>query len=249
MQKLIKSIRRRFGISAPRMTVRTHVAWYWRWLGYTLFAAVSLALAAWMYDAGRRFAGFDQSEVQEELARLRSTVTRLESESAELHAVANAADARVKIEQSAQEQLTAQLKALVDENTRLKEDLAFFEGLVPGERRDDRISIHRFKVERGGLPGEFRYRLLVLQGGRRDREFQGTIQLVAELQDKGRSDMITIAEDGAPAGMTRRLNFKFFQRQEGTFKVSPTARVRSVEVKVFENGNAESRASESVKLP
>ena len=249
MQKLIKSIRRRFGISAPRMTVRTHVAWYWRWLGYTLFAAVSLALAAWMYDAGRRFAGFDQSEVQEELARLRSTVTRLESESTELHAVANAADARVKIEQSAQEQLTAQLKALVDENTRLKEDLAFFEGLVPGERRDDRISIHRFKVERGGLPGEFRYRLLVLQGGRRDREFQGSIQLVAELQDKGRNDMITIAEDGAPAGMTRRLNFKFFQRQEGTFKVSPTARVRSVQVKVFESGNTESRASESVKLP
>ena len=38
MQKLIKSIRRRFGISAPKMTVRTHVAWYWRWLGLTLFA-------------------------------------------------------------------------------------------------------------------------------------------------------------------------------------------------------------------
>ena len=249
MQKLIKSIRRRFGISAPKMTVRTHVAWYWRWLGLTLFAAVSLALAAWMYDAGRRFAGFDQSEIQEELTRLRNTVSRLESESAELHAVANASDARVRIEQSAQQQLTAQLKSLVEENTRLKEDLAFFEGLVPGERRDDRLSIHRFKVERGADPGEYRYRLLVLQGGRRDREFQGAIQILADLQDKGRNDMITITEEGAPSGMTRRLNFKFFQRQEGSFKVASTARIRGVQVKIFENGVAVPRASESVKLP
>lgn len=249
MQKLIKGIRRRFGISAPKMTVRTHVAWYWRWLGLTLVAAVSLALAAWMYDAGRRFAGFDQSEVQEELTRLQNAVSRLESESAELHAVANAADARVRIEQSAQQQLTAQLKSLVEENTRLKEDLAFFEGLVPGERRDDRLSIHRFKVERGTEPGEYRYRLLVLQGGRRDREFQGAIQILAELQDKGRNDMITVTEGGAPSGMTRKLNFKFFQRQEGSFKVTSATRIRSVQVKIFENGVAEPRATESVKLP
>jgi len=249
MQKLIKSIRRRFGISAPKMTVRTHVAWYWRWLGLTLFAAVSLALAAWMYDAGRRFAGFDQSEVQEELIRLRNTVPRLEAESAELHAVANASDAKVRIEQSAQQQLTAQLKSLVEENTRLKEDLAFFEGLVPGARRDDSLSIHRFKIERGAVPGEYHYRLLVLQGGRRDREFQGAIQILADLQDKGRNDMIAITEEGAPSGMTRRLKFKFFQRQEGSFKVSSTARMRGVQVKIFENGIAEPRATESVKLP
>ena len=43
------------------MTVKTHVAWYWRMLGLVAVLSCSFALAAWIYDAGRRFAGFDRS--------------------------------------------------------------------------------------------------------------------------------------------------------------------------------------------
>src|SRR6059036_1139486 len=74
MSKLVKQFRQRFGISAPKMTVQTHVAWYWRWLGMLVFLSLALALAAWMYDAGRRFAGFDRSELQNEFARLRESM-------------------------------------------------------------------------------------------------------------------------------------------------------------------------------
>jgi len=52
-------LRQRFGIAAPKVSVRTHVPWYLRWLGFAVMLAFSAALAAWMYDAGRRFAGFD----------------------------------------------------------------------------------------------------------------------------------------------------------------------------------------------
>jgi hypothetical protein len=41
MQGLIRSIKRRFGISAPRMTVRTQLAWYWRWLLMILFGGLT----------------------------------------------------------------------------------------------------------------------------------------------------------------------------------------------------------------
>ena len=248
MPNLFKRIRRRFGISAPRMTVRTHLAWYWRWLGISVVGAVSLAMAAWMYDAGRRFAGFEQSEVQEELAQLRSSLARLEGEAGKLRSVSNGADARVKIEQSAQQQLSAQVRQLETENTRLKEDLAFFEGLMPNERRDEPVSIHRLKVEAGPLSGEYRYRLLIMQGGRRDKEFQGSMQILIDLQDKGRSDIIAATgTDVAENGM-RKLNFRFFRRVEGSFRVPPSAKVRAMQVKVFENGSGEARVTQSVKL-
>ena len=248
MRTVIRNIRRRFGISAPRMTVRTHLAWYWRWLGISVVAAVSLAMAAWMYDAGRRFAGFDQSEIQEELANLRSTVARLEGESEKLRAVTNGADARLKIEQSAQAQLSAQVKQLETENTRLKEDLAFFEGLMPNNRGNEPLSIHRLKVEPGPLSGEYRYRLLVMQGGRRDKEFQGSIQVLVDLQDKGRSDIIPATGGDASENGVRKLNFRFFRRVEGSFRVPASAKVRAVQVKVFENGSDEPRVTQSVKL-
>lgn len=249
MPGLFKRIRRRFGISAPRMTVRTHLAWYWRWLGMTFVAAASLALAAWMYDAGRRFAGFDSSESREELTRLRGTVARLEQEAARLRSLTDAADAKVKIEQSAQAQLALQLKQYEQENVRIKEDLAFFEGLVPSGQRDERVSIHRFTVQAGAMPSEFRYRMLVLQGGRRDQPFQGRMQLLGDLQDKGRNAMIPLSGDGIGENGVRPLSFKFFHRVEGTFRVKPSARLRTVQVRIFENGSNEARATQSVNLP
>lgn len=247
MSSFIRQIRKRFGISAPKMTVRTHVAWYWRWLGMLVFLSLSLALAAWMYDTGRRFAGFDRGELENEYARLRESMTRLEAEAARLRAIANASESRLKIEQTAQVQLAAQVKNLEEENNRLKEDLAFFENLVPTERRGDKVSIHRFKVEREVLPGEYRYRLLVLQGGRLDREFHGSLQLVIEMQQEGRDATIIIPES-PEAAAAFKLNFKYFRRVEGTFRVPAGARVRTIQARILENGSSEARASQNANL-
>src|SRR3954469_15535788 len=99
MPSLLKRLQLRFGISAPKMTVRTHVAWYWRWLGMMLLLAVSLAVAAWMYDAGRRFAGFDRTELELEVSSVKESLGRLRDETARLRSIANASESRLKIEQ------------------------------------------------------------------------------------------------------------------------------------------------------
>jgi len=61
-------LRQRFGIAAPRVAVHSHIPWYWRWLWGAVFIGIAAAAAAWMYDAGRRFAGFDRSQIAQELA-------------------------------------------------------------------------------------------------------------------------------------------------------------------------------------
>jgi hypothetical protein len=245
---IIRKIRKRFGISAPKMTVRTHIAWYWRWLGMLVFLSLSLALAAWMYDTGRRFAGFDRGELESDYAKLRDSMSHLEAEAARLRAIADASESRLKIEQTAQVQLAAQVKNLEEENNRLKEDLAFFENLAPTERRGDKVSIHRFKVERDVLPGEYRYRLLVLQGGKLDREFHGSLQLVVELQQDGRDATIIIPEASEAGNAAFKLNFKYFRRVEGIFRVPASAQVRTVQARILESGSGEARASQNVNL-
>lgn len=246
MLRLIKRIRGRFGISAPKMTVRTHVAWYWRWLGLVAALAVSLVVAAWLYDAGRRFAGFDRRETEQELTQLRASVARLEDEARRLRAVSDASGSRLKIEQAAQAQLALQVKTVEQENTRLREDLAFFENLTPVV---DKVSIHRFTVEPDALPGEYRYRLLVHQGARRDRAFQGSMQLIVSLRDNGADATIVIPDQGAANDPAYKLQFKYFRRVEGTFKVSPTAKVSSVQVRIYEQGSDQVRVSQSFSLP
>jgi len=99
------------------------------------------------------------------------------------------------------------------------------------------------------LPGEYRYRLLVLMaGGRKERNFQGSLQLVVNVQVQGRNGMIMLPDPSQPENAAFRLNFKYFQRVEGTFRVPEQTRVQSVQVRVLENGTSQARATQSVDL-
>ena len=80
----LKKLRRRFGITAPRVAVHSHVPWYWRWLTSTVFLVVTIT-AAWIaYDIGRRYAGFDSSEAEGLQSRLQEINEQLRLENGQL---------------------------------------------------------------------------------------------------------------------------------------------------------------------
>jgi len=243
--------KQRFGIAAPRVAIQTHIPWYWRWVGIAVLLGISAASAAWIYDAGRRFAGFDHSEVRDELLRAKAELQAAREELERLRAIANAADSRVSIERTAQQKLAQQIRALEQENARAREELATFESMLSSEARNAAavLSIYRFKVEPDVLPGEYRYRLLLLTPtARRDREFNGRLELVVSLQDGGRNVMMSFPEQADAGAGAFRLAFRYFRRVEGTFRVSPKARVESVQVRVYESGSSEPRATNTVSL-
>ncbi|MEO8203747.1 MAG: DUF6776 family protein [Betaproteobacteria bacterium] len=246
----LKKIRQRFGISAPKVAVRTHVPWYVRWLILAVLLAFSVALAAWMYDAGRRFAGFDRSEVQDELTGLRRELDGTRGELAKLRAIANAADSSMSIERTAQTQLARQMRLLEQDNARLREDLAIFESMLSGDSRNGQaLTIQRLKVEPNGLPGEYRYRMLLLAGNRRDHpDFQGRLELAVGVQQGGQNVIIVVPDRAATDVAGFKLAFRNFYRAEGTFRVDPNATVGSVQVRIFETGNAQARATQSITL-
>ena len=245
-----KKLRQRFGISAPKVAVRTHVPWYLRWLLLAVLLAFSVALAAWMYDAGRRFAGFDHSEVQDELAGMRREIDATHAELLNLRAIANAADSKMSIERTAQLRLAQQVRTLEQDNARLREDVAIFESMLSVESKNAQaLNIQRFKVEPDGLPGEYRYRMLLLTGNRRDRgDFQGRLELLVGMQQEGRNAMIFIPDRAAADGPAFKLSFRNFFRVEGTFRVDPKAKVGTVQVRIFESGATQAKATQSVTL-
>jgi len=246
----LAKLRQRFGIAAPKVAVRTHVPWYVRWLGLAVVLAFSAALAAWMYDAGRRFAGFDRGEVEQDLANVRAEVVKLRNELDRLRAIANAADSKVSIERTAQQKMAQQNNGLEQENARLREELALFESMLSADNANTApLSVLRFKVEPDVLPGEFRYRVLLLaSGSRRGRDFQGRLELVVSLTEDARSAMITFPGSGEPDAAAFRLSFKHFQRLDGIFRVNPKARVGSVQLRVYESGSNEPRVIQNVTL-
>jgi hypothetical protein len=246
----MRRLRRRFGISAPNVTIKTKIAWYWRWLGLGVAAVIAIAVAGWTYDAGRRFAGFDRSELQQELTDARERLAKLETENKDFGAQAHAGEAKLQIERTAQQQLANQVKALEEENARLKEDLGFFENLMPAETRDPGLSINRFRIDPDVLPAHYRYRLLLLQNGKRVAEFQGSLQLILTLHDGTKDVILTLPNDAAANGKADvrnyHVNFRYFQRVEGMFEIPAGSSLKSVQVRVLENGVA--KATQTLNL-
>jgi hypothetical protein len=243
----LRALRHRWGIAAPKLTVGLHVPWYWRALAIAAASGLLLVVAAWMYDAGRRFAGFDASTAQSELATLRARAAALEEELRRLRAITTSSDSRLQIEKSAQAQLAKQMKVLQAENARLREDLAFFENLA-ASAGEDKLAVSGFKVEPDLVPGEYRYRVLVTLGGRKEREFSGRLQLVVDMQLGDRDVTLMVPPDDKTDEAAYRVRFKRFYRAEGSFRVDPKAKVRSVQVRVFDQGAAQPRATESYTL-
>jgi hypothetical protein len=243
-------VRKRFGIAAPRVAVHSPIPWYLRWLGVALLLGLSAAAAAWIYDAGRRYAGFDQSEVEGELSTTKRDLAAAQEELERLRAGANAAERRLAIERTAQQKLAQQIRVLEQENARVKEELATLESMLSSEARSGTVlTIYRFKVEPDVLPGEYRYHLLlVTPRTRREREFSGRLELVVNLVDGGQNAMMSFPEPGDASAAEFRLAFKYFRRVEGTFRVNPKARVENVQVRVFETGSNQPRAIQTVSL-
>jgi hypothetical protein len=60
--------------------------------------------------------------------------------------------------------------------------------------------------------------------------------------------MMSFPEPGDAGAAAFKLAFKYFRRVEGTFRVSPKAKVESVQVRVYETGSSQPRATHSVTL-
>ena len=248
MRKALRRLRQRFGIAAPRLAVSPQLAWYWRTLRVIVVLSISGALALLMYDIGRRFAGYDTSMLDDEVEHLRARVAELEGELPKLQAIADSSDSRLKIEQTAERNLARQVRELEADNARLKEDIAFFENLSSQDQTDDRVTVARFKVESNVIPGEYRYRVLVMQGGSRPREFTGRLQFIVKMQRDNKDAMLVIPDETSDPKSAYQISFKRFYRAEGVFRVDPNAKVRSVQVRLLEKGSGQPRATQSYSL-
>jgi hypothetical protein len=246
--QFLKSLQRRLGFSGQRMVVRTHVAWYWRWLGYVSLGALVVGVGWTTYDYGMELAGFRQSETARALEALKADVRSRDAELADLRSQVAAAERQMQIERATYGELAKQVKSMAEENATLREDLGFFQSLMAAGGKEGPVSINRFRVQPEALPGEYRYRLLLVQSGQRVKEFQGTLQFVLNLEQGDRKYLLTLPREGETNAKDYQISFKFFQRVEGTFKVAPDAVVKSLQVRVFENGSVAPKLSQTVTI-
>jgi hypothetical protein len=224
------------------------MAWYVRVSLAVGSVVIVSALALGTYRLGQAM-GALPGEMTREFASLARQADALQSENERLRAALSASEHHAQIEQTTHGSLQGQMKALADENAELKEELAFFHTLMNagGGTGNHGVSVDRFRVKRDVLPGEYRFQLLVAQARTRSRPFSGRIELVVDLEQAGRSEVLVLRK-GAQEQDGYDLRFKFYQRVDGVFRVPPDAKVNRVQVRVIEDGANAPVSSQTVSV-
>lgn len=235
----LRKIRRRFGIAAPKVVVRSHVPWQWLVLA-ALMLLCFLVVAGWLL-LQRNQAG----EIGLELQALR---VQLHSQQEELDTLRSSAGTRqnaMSIEQATQRQLLTRIKELERENVALKEDMLMFERLIPVVGDEALLRAENFRVLRED-DGKYRYRLLLAyQPTRQKPEFVGHLQLIAQYVLAGRTHHLSIPEKqgGAPE---YQVSIRHFLRREGTLPLPAGARLLGLEVQIVQGGTLMVRKSAQI---
>lgn len=245
---MLRRMRRRFGISAPRVAVRTHIPWYLRTAGLGAVIVLSVIMAGWAYDAGSRIAGFDQSESSQLFDELRLKNVALEEEVARLRSMLTVNESSLQIEQAAQRSLAEKNSTLEEENARLKEELvvlgrlAKLEDKATGTKIDSgkangEISMDRLVVRPDAKPGTYRFSfLLSLQGSRRGKESKLNLQITAFPRAGTAGDKIELPRQGDKNSAQYEVVLHNFKRVDGKFEVPVGISVGSVEFRISETG-------------
>lgn len=209
------------------------------------FILAAIGLAWWAYDNGLELAGFHRGKAEQELTRLRDQVAKLSQEKELLTDQIAQFERKVQIEQASNLETTKQLKNLADENDQLQEDLGFFQDLTATGSKEGELGVHRLRLDRDTMPGEYNLRMLLVRGGQRAKQFFGSYQLVATVVENGQTSTHVFTQD-ASGNAQFQLNFRYYQRVEQHIQLPPEAQLENVQVRIFEKGVVEPKVRQNV---
>lgn len=235
---------RRLTISSPRMAVRSALPWPFRWAAAAIVLGFCAAIALWAFEFGKDIAGLDHGTKAElaalrtQIAGMREDMAKLQDERDKAQVIANTAGTLVNVGKASEEKLLEQVKQLQAENQSLRDDLGFFEKLIPSTGADG-LTIRGLQAEI--LNGkDLKWQALVMQSGKNAAEFSGRLEINFSGTLAGK--LWTTSLPGGSQSFTVRQ----YGRLQGTLEVPAQVVVKTVVARVLE-GNV-LRATQTLKM-
>jgi hypothetical protein len=202
------------------------------------------AIGLWAFEFGKDIAGLDNGTKEElqqarsELAALQAQMLTLKAALEKAQAIANTSQTLMTSEKVAQEKLTSLVKQLEVDNQKMRDDLGFFEKLIPATGGEG-IVIRGLQAElRNGR--EIKWQVLVIQAIKNPPEFSGRLELTFSGSQNGKP------WTAALPGGALAFKLKQYGRVEGVFEVPSGVVIKSVSAKVMDGSVA--KAAQSIKL-
>lgn len=234
MKALSRRLKRYFGVTAQHVAVRSQHPWYWQLVIFAALISVGYLLCYWQLFAG------NSADIRGELQHLRQ-------ENSALRGKIVYSERQLQVERAAQNTLAKELTGLQDDDMRLKEELAFYKSVLAENSGTGVLKLHSFKLSKGAQPNQYDYHILLLQSGRHDKTVQGGLKLLLEATQSGKPVTLPVVSAAGPQAL--KVNFKYYQRLDGSFIVPDDAVGHAIEASFIENGANQPKISQKVDLP
>ncbi len=222
------------------MAIRSSLPWPIKWVLAAVVLGFCAAIALWAFEFGKDLAGIDQGE-KEQLAAIKVEASKLRDERDKAQSIANVSGSLIATEKAMQEKLTQTVKQLETENQSLKDDLGFFERLIPSTTSES-FGIRGLQAE--VLPThQLKWQVLVLQSSKNPVEFKGKLEVTVGGLLNGKPWTTNLVGGAMP------FEVKQYRRLDGLIDLPPQVQVKSVMVKVMDNSTSKvAKATQILKL-
>lgn len=192
---------------------------------------VFIVIAFMVYDHGLTMAGFDRTAVSHRQQQLNEQIAKLNDENQSLRESLSRAQLAIQMNQASYQELDRTVKASAQETLKLREELDFYRNIISPANKTAGLQIQRLDIVPGASTEQFRYKLVLIQALKHDRNAGGHVRF--ELNGEQDGKPITVTFPDGERGIS--VNFKYFQDLEGSWRLPAGFKPKTVTVRVSTN--------------
>lgn len=236
----------------PRLVVKEHAPWrHWLLVAGSTTVIALVAFAIYSYSMSRM--PYLWEKVEGENARLQLEKERLQERIRELRAETERQAEQIvllqrsiDIDEEAKKDVRNKINDQQKELSALKEQLAFYRGIVSPEQSKAGVRVYQLAVRADAkIPRQYLYDLVLIQALRHDRTVNGRVKMeIAGVLD-GRPVRFPLDQLPPQGQNALTFGFKYFEQLAGTFQlpegVTPTS------VRMVLESDSETRVEQTYK--
>ena len=197
-----------------QLIIKSHKPWkFWLKMSLLATAFILVAWAMFMYGADR--AGYNNRVLQNEHESLQQKIDQLGRVNTELRGK-NAVLERFKtIDRTAYDSVDTELRDLQDEILELKEQVAFYTGIVSPKETASGLQLTNLKFTSIYSPNSYRFKLVLTQLKNNKRLIRGNASIFIDGIIGREQKQLNLADVTSGNQKSLKLRFKYFQTLEG----------------------------------
>jgi len=209
----------------------------WKARIYWVLGVLALGAAIWAaFDYGRFVAKFDSSDAHRREEALILSTEDLAGQIQALREEKAVLERAKQIERKAYNELDTTLKTLQTEILDLKEELAFYLGIVSPRDASRGLRLESFNIDKLGNGGRYHYKVVLTQVLKNDRLARGKVVLEFEGLQDDQPVTLKLSQIDTQHKGELKYKFKYYQNINGEIIIPPEFIPKRVIAKIYPRG-------------